>query len=109
MPRNSTNDTDMKIYILQQNYSYTDYEAGWDENGVYEEEFYRRDVIGVFTSLEDAVRKLVDVCKIEEEYVIFGKSLYDYDILVGDTETTQVKDVSPKEYERIAKEVQQVK
>jgi hypothetical protein len=35
--------------------------------------------------------------------------LYDYDILVGDTETTQVKDVSPKEYEGIAKEVQQVK
>ena len=30
--RNSTNDTDMKIYILQENYSYTDYEAGWDEN-----------------------------------------------------------------------------
>lgn len=91
----------MKVYILQENYTEYVPEAGWDENGSYDEDVERRDVIGVFTSLDDAVRKLVETCGLAKELDVSGDEYRDYDILVGDTETNQVEDVLPREISRI--------
>jgi uncharacterized protein YkvS len=90
----------MKIYILQENYSYTDYEAGWDENGVYEEEVICRGIIGVFPTLEEAVRGIAK--KVQENSVDFeygyGDRFEDYDIYVGNTENTSVRWIPRREY-----------
>lgn len=91
----------MKVYILQENYTEYVPEAGWDDNGSYDEDVERRDVIGVFTSLDDAVRKLVETCGLAKELDVSGDEYRDYDILVGDTETNQVEDVLPREISRI--------
>lgn len=91
----------MEIYILQENYTEYVPEAGWDDNGSYDEDVEHRDVIGVFTSLDDAVRKLVETCRLAKELDVSGDEYRDYDILVGDTETNQVEDVLPKEILRI--------
>lgn len=99
----------MEVYILQENYSYTDYEAGWDENGVYEEDVICRDVIGVFVTLDDAVRKLVETCKMAKECDLDGDEYCDYDILVGDTETNQVKNVPSKEYQELLVKISCIK
>lgn len=89
----------MKVYILQENYTEYVPEAGWDDNGSYDEDVERRDVIGVFTSLDDAVRKLVDTCRMAKECDLDGDEYRDYDILVGDTETNQV--VPSREYQEL--------
>lgn len=90
----------MNIYIIQENYSYTDYEAGWDENGVYEEEVMCRDIIGVFPTLEGAVLCIAKKCKktsADFEYR-HGDRFEDYDIYVGNTENTSVRWVPRREY-----------
>lgn len=91
----------MKVYILQENYTEYVPEAGWDDNGSYDGYVERHDVIGVFTSLDDAVRKLVETCKMAEECDLDGDEYRDYDILVGDTETNQIEDVLPREYQEL--------
>ena len=91
----------MEIYILQENYTEYVPEAGWDDNGSYADDIERHDVIGVFASLDDAVRKLVETCKMAKECYFGGDEYRDYDILVGDTETNQVEDVLPREISRI--------
>ena len=93
----------MEIYILQENYTEYVPEAGWDENGSYDEDVEHRDVIGVFTSLDDAVKKLVETCRLAKECDLDGDEYRDYDILVGDTETNQVEDVLPREYQELLK------
>lgn len=90
----------MEVYILQENYSYTDYEAGWDENGVYEGDVICRDIIGVFTTLEEAVRSIAKKCKKtfgDFEYR-HGDRFDDYDIYVGNTENTSVRWIPRREY-----------
>ena len=91
----------MEVYILQENYIYTCYDAGWDENGSYDEDIENHDVIGVFDTLDNAVRKLVDTCRMAKECGLSGDEYWNYDILVGDTETTQVRDVLPREYQEL--------
>ena len=90
----------MEVYILQENYSYTDYEAGWDENGVYEEEVICRDVIGVFPTLEEAVRVIAKKCKKTSKDFEYrhGDSFEDYNIYVGNTENTSVRWIPRREY-----------
>ena len=91
----------MKVYILQENYTEYVPEAGWDDNGSYDEDVEHRDVIGVFVTLDDAVRKLVETCRLAKELDVSGDEYRDYDILVGDTETNQVEDVLPREYQEL--------
>lgn len=91
----------MEVYILQENYTEYVPEAGWDDNGSYDEDVEHRDVIGVFTSLDDAVRKLVETCKMAKECYFGGDEYRDYDILVGDTETIEVRSVLYKEYQEL--------
>lgn len=91
----------MDIYILQENYTEYVPEAGWDDNGSYDEDVEHRDAIGVFVTLDDAVRKLVEMCRLAKELDVSGDEYRDYDILVGDTETNQVEDVLPREYREL--------
>lgn len=91
----------MEVYILQENYSYTYYDAGYDENGSYDEDIEKNEVVGVFVTLDDAVRKLVETCRMAKECGLSGDEYWNYDILVGDTETTQVRDVLPREYQEL--------
>lgn len=95
----------MKVYILQENYTYYIPEAGWDDNGSYDENVTKRDVIGVFPTLKDTVKKLAKVLfDAKESYKEFGteeRRPCDYDILVADTDTSEVQDVLPSEYEKI--------
>lgn len=93
----------MEIYILQENYTEYVPEAGWDDNGSYDGYVERHDVIGVFVTLDDAVRKLAGTCKMAKECDLDGDEYRDYDILVGDTETTEVCSVLYKEYEELLK------
>ena len=91
----------MKVYILQENYTQYVPEAGWDENGSYDEDVERHDVVGVFVTLDDAVKKLVETCRLAEECDLDGDKYWNYDILVGDTETTEVRSVLYKEYQEL--------
>jgi hypothetical protein len=91
----------MKVYILQENYTEYVPEAGWDDNGSYDEDVEHRDVIGVFVTLDDAVRKLVETCRMAKELDLDVDEYRDYDILVGDTETTEVRSVLYKEYQEL--------
>ena len=99
----------MEIYILQENYTEYVPEAGWDDNGSYDEDVEHRDVIGVFVTLDDAVRKLVETCKMAKECYFGGDEYRDYDILVGDTETNQVEDVPSREYQELLVKISCVK
>lgn len=99
----------MKIYILQEDYESIDPEGIWDEeSGGYDMESYKcADVLGVFPTLEDAVRSMV------ETYTNVGSSDYTsnrdnmngYKILVADTETTKVKNVGKNSYEDMARQM----
>ncbi len=93
----------MIVYILQENYTEYVPEAGWDESGSYDEDVEHRDVIGVFTSLDDAVRKLVETCRLAKERDLDGDEYWNYDILAGDTEATEVRSLLYKEYEELLK------
>ena len=99
----------MKVYILQENYTEYVPEAGWDENGSYDEDVERHDVVGVFVTLDDAVRKLVETCKMAKECDLDGDKYWNYDILVGDMETNQVEDVLPREYQELLVKISCVK
>ena len=99
----------MKVYILQENYTEYVPEAGWDDNGSYDEDVEHRDVIGVFVTLDDAVRKLVEMCRLAKECDLDGDKYWNYDILVGDTETNQVEDVPSREYQELLVKISCVK
>ena len=99
----------MKVYILQENYTEYVPEAGWDENGSYDEDVEHNDVIGVFVTLDDAVRKLVETCRLAKELDVSGDEYRDYDILVGDTETNQVERVPYREYQELLVRISCVK
>lgn len=99
----------MEVYILQENYTEYVPEAGWDDNGSYDGYVERHDVIGVFVTLDDAVRKLVETCKMAEECDLDGDEYCDYDILVGDTETNQVEDVPSRQYQELLVKISSIK
>lgn len=95
----------MKVYILQENYIEIDPEGRWDdESGGYESEEYKcRDVIGVFTTLEDAVRRMVDVyTEADSSYARYRDSMDGYEIILADTETNKKNTVRMDEYRDMA-------
>lgn len=100
----------MKIYILQKNYTEVDPEGVYDiGSGGYEETYEAiRDVIGVFVSLEDAVRRLVEKViaarKVGSVYRLGDKRISGYDILIADTDTSDVEMVQRTEYEQMLKQ-----
>ena len=102
----------MEIYVLQKNYTEVDPEGVYDiGSGGYEETYETiRDVIGVFVSLEDAVRRLVEKViaarKFGSIYRLGDKRISGYEILIADTDTTDVHSVPQYEYEEMAKEME---
>ncbi|MBQ6378038.1 MAG: hypothetical protein IJJ56_04510 [Prevotella sp.] len=101
----------MKIYILQEDYTEIEPEAYFnEESGGYDSKEYNcRDIIGVFLTLEAAADRLVEVVDNADadDYFYCGrKELCGYDILVADTETTEVKVVSRSIYRDMFKSKQ---
>ena len=99
----------MKIYILQEDYSEYNPEAGVDPDGnIYDETYDCRDVIGVFLSLDDALKRMaeeiVNVSEIIKEYCYGIDTIQGYEVLVGDTETNEVENIGWGSYENKVKE-----
>ena len=99
----------MKIYILQEDYESIDPEGIWnEESGGYDMESYKcADVLGVFSTLEDAVRSMVETYTNvgSADYTPNRDSMNGYKILVADTETTKVKEVCMNTYETMARQM----
>ena len=95
----------MEIYILQENYTEYVPEAGWDENGSYDEDVEHRDIIGVYPSLCAAASKLAEICQWEDSfYAERRNSISGYEIYVGDTDTCEVRWVARDKYEEMVNE-----
>ena len=75
----------MEVYIVQENYSYTDYDSVGNE-----EEVVRRGIVGVCLTTEDALRTVekevaCDCCEYHDA------SVGDFDIVIADTETGRLE------------------
>ena len=99
----------MKVYILQENYTEIEPEAYYDdESGGYESgEYECRDILGVFTTLEGAVGKMVEVVKdSDDSYCLYRTCMSGYEIYVADTETSKVEIVKSSIYRDMFKSKQ---
>ena len=98
----------MKIYILQEDYTEYVPEDGWDENGSYDGYIQKYDVIGVFLTLEDIIKKLakvlLDAKQESKKFYIEERRPLDYNILIADTDTSDVEMVRRDEYEQMLKQ-----
>lgn len=74
----------MKIYIVQENFSYMDEDAcGNDEYSV------NRDIIGISLTVDDAMRTIEEAVKNDcSEY--YDPDVYDYLVVVTDTDTCEI-------------------
>ena len=81
----------MKVYIVQENFEYM------DENACGEDDFVvRRDIVAVCLSLDDAVRAIDKA--IENDFTEYHSvSVYDYEVVVADTDTGEIATTSFRE------------